>query len=240
MENFKLILKEEANKINIILSDAMLEKFENYKKLLVEWNEKMNLTAITDDYGIIMKHFIDSIEIVKYIRENENIIDVGTGAGFPGIVIAIYFEGKVNITLIDALEKRINFLKEVKEKLNLQNIQIVHGRAEELAIKEEYRQKYDVATARAVASLNTLLEFDSPFIGVGGRCLLLKSEKAVLEIEESKNALNILNLKMDNIYEYSYKVNDEIYSRCILDIKKMKDTPNKYPRNFGKIKKNPL
>ena len=240
MENFKKILEKEAKNIGILLNYSQLEKFEIYKDMLVEWNEKINLTAITDDYGIIMKHFIDSLEIVKYIKENQSIIDIGTGAGFPGVVIAIYFEGKVSVTLVDALEKRIKFLQELTQKLELKNVNIIHGRAEELGIKEEYREKFDITTARAVSSLNTLLEFNIPFAKVGGKGLFLKSNNIDEEINNSKNALKILNCKISNKYSYNYKVNDEIYNRYILEVIKESSTPNKYPRNFGKIKKNPL
>ena len=240
MENFKEILYKEAQNRKIILNDNQLEKFEIYKDMLVEWNQKINLTAIIDDYGIIMKHFIDSLEIVKYIKENESIIDVGTGAGFPGVVIAIYFEARVSVTLVDALEKRVNFLQELIKKLELKNVNIIHGRAEELGIKDEYREKYDIATARAVSSLNILLEFDTPFIKVGGRGLFLKSNNLDEEINNSRDALKILNCKISNKYNYSYKVNDEIYNRYILEVIKESNTPSKYPRNFGKIKKNPL
>ena len=240
MENFKEILAKEAQNNGINLNENQLKKFEIYKNMLIEWNEKINLTAITDEYGIIMKHFIDSLEIVKYINENESIIDIGTGAGFPGVVIALYFEGKVNITLVDALEKRVLFLRELTQKLELKNINIIHGRAEELGLKEKYREKFDITTARAVASLNTLLEFNTPFIKVNGRCLFLKSNSLNEEIEISNNALNILNCKILNRYEYSYKINNELFNRYILKIVKTRSTPNKYPRNYGKIKKDPL
>lgn len=241
MENFKEILKEEAKKYNKIeLTDKMLEKFEIYKNILLKWNENINLTAITNEYDIILKHFVDSLEIVKYIKEDQNVIDVGTGAGFPGIVIAIYFNGNINITLLDALDKRIKFLNEVIESLELKNVKTVHGRAEEISRNELYREKFDVSTARAVSSLNTLLEFNSPFVKIGGKCLLLKSEKIDSEIFNSKKALELLKCSIVNKYNYSYKANNEEYKRYILDIVKIEKTPSKYPRNFGKIKKNPL
>jgi len=240
MGNFKDTLKKETYNMGIELNNIQLNKFEMYKNLLIEWNEKINLTAITDEYGIIMKHFIDSLEIVKYISENQNIIDIGTGAGFPGIVIAIYFEEKVKITLVDALEKRVKFLQDLIQELELKNVEIIHGRAEELGIKEEYREKYDISTARAVASLNTLLEFNTPFLKVGGKALLLKSNNLDEEIKLSKNALKILNCNLQNKYEYSYSIDNEDYNRYIVEIVKNNNTPNKYPRNFGKIKKNPL
>lgn len=241
MENFRELLKEEVKKYNKIdLTDKMLERFEIYKNLLLEWNEKINLTAITGEHDIILKHFVDSLEIVKYIKEGQSIIDVGTGGGFPGIVIAIYFNGNLDITLLDALDKRIKFLNEVIKILELKNVKTVHGRAEELSNDQIYREKFDISTARAVSSLNTLLEFNSPFVKVEGKCLLLKGEKIKDEILISKKALEILKCNIVDQYEYSYIVNNEEYKRYIIDIEKIGKTPNKYPRNFGKIKKNPL
>lgn len=237
---FKNILYNEAKKIGIELCDQKIEQFEMYKNILIEWNKKVNLTAITDDYQIIMKHFIDCLEIVKYIDENSKVIDVGTGAGFPGIVIAIYFGSSVEVTLVDSLNKRINFLEEIKNILRLENITIIHARAEELALKEEHREKYDFVVSRAVAPLNILLEYDVPFLKVNSKCLLLKGNNASEEIKNSQNALKILNSKISNIYEYSYSVWDEEYSRKVVEIIKNKPTSNKYPRNFGKIKKKAL
>ena len=238
--NFEKMLFEEAKKNNIILDNDQINKFIKYKELLKEWNNKINLTAITEDKQILMKHFIDSLEVVKYINKNSNVIDVGTGAGFPGIVIAIYFKGDIKITLIDALNKRIDFLEEVIKELNLLNIEIVHARAEEFGQKEKYRESYDYALSRAVAPLNILLEFDIPFIKVGGKCLLLKGTKLNEEIQESNKALEVLNSKITNIYKYNYILDGEKYNRNIVEITKEKETPNKYPRNYGKIKKSPL
>ncbi len=240
MNNFKEVLKAEAFKMNIVLDDKMLEKFEMYKNLLVEWNEKINLTSITDDYEVIMKHFVDSLEIVKYINKNENIIDIGTGAGFPGIVIAIYFDSNVNITLLDALEKRLNFLSEVIQKLGLKKITLLHGRAEEIGNDIIYREKFDVATSRAVSSMNILLELSIPLVKVNGRCLLLKGSKAREEINASKTALEKLNSKINDDFTYEYKVNDEVYERHIIEVKKSQITNKKFPRNYGQIKKKPL
>lgn len=240
MNNFKEVLKAEAFKMNIVLDDKMLEKFEMYKNLLVEWNEKINLTSITDDYEVIMKHFVDSLEIVKYINKNENIIDIGTGAGFPGIVIAIYFDSNVNITLLDALEKRLNFLSEVIQKLGLKKITLLHGRAEEIGNDITYREKFDVATSRAVSSMNILLELSIPLVKVNGRCLLLKGSKAREEINASKTALEKLNSKINDDFTYEYKVNDEVYERHIIEVKKSQITNKKFPRNYGQIKKKPL
>lgn len=237
---FKNILKFEANKIGIELNEEQLEKFYIYKNLLLEWNQKMNLTAITDDYQIIMKHFVDCLEIVKYIPNNISLIDVGTGAGFPGIVIAIFFNGDIKITLVDALAKRVSFLEEVISKLGLSNIIVIHARAEELSRENIYREKYDMVVSRAVANLNMLLEFDIPLLKVGGIALLLKSNSLENEICNSNNALKLLNCKIEKIIDYSYTVDNEIFSRKILSIKKEKTTNIKYPRNYGKIKKEPL
>ena len=228
---FYNMLLKESNNIGIKLNNEQILKFEKYKNLLVSWNEKINLTAITDDEGIVLKHFIDCLEIVKY---------VGTGAGFPGIVIAIFFNGKVEVTLIDALNKRINFLQEVIKKLELKNVIVEHARAEEIGSKENYREKYDYAVSRAVAPLNVLLEFDTPFLKIGGKCLLLKGSNVEEEIKLSKNALNVLNCKINNKYKYCYTYNDEIYSRYVVEIIKNDKTSLKYPRIYGKIKKNPL
>lgn len=238
--NFEKMLFEEAKKNSIILDNDQINKFIKYKELLKEWNNKINLTAITADKQILMKHFIDSLEVVKYINKNSNVIDVGTGAGFPGIVIAIYFKGDIKITLIDALNKRIDFLEEVIKELNLLNIEIVHARAEEFGQKEKYRESYDYAVSRAVAPLNILLEFDIPFIKVGGKCLLLKGTKLNEEIQKSNKALEKVNSKITNIYKYNYILDGEEYNRNIVEITKEKETPNKYPRNYGKIKKSPL
>lgn len=238
--NFKEILKEEANKIDVNLDDYTLELFEKYKNILLEWNDKINLTAITDEYEIIMKHFVDCLEIVKYINITDKVIDVGTGAGFPGIVIAIYFKSKINVTLVDSLNKRLLFLSNVVDELKLNNINIIHARAEELGRNPEHREIYDVVVSRAVAGLNILLEYDSPFIKVNGKCLLLKSDNVDKEIEEAKNCLKQLNLQCINKHLYKYFINDEEYRRFVLEIKKISNTKEKYPRNFGKIKKNPL
>lgn len=238
--DFEKILFEEAKKNNIILDNEQINNFKTYKELLKEWNGKVNLTAITEDSQIIMKHFIDSLEVVKYINKNSTVIDVGTGAGFPGIVIAIYFKGDIKITLMDALNKRITFLEEVVKKLNLLNVEIVHARAEEFGQKKQYRESYDYAVSRAVAPLNVLLEFDIPFIKVGGKCLLLKGTKVNEEIQQSSRALENLNSKLTNIYKYNYLLDDEEYTRNIIEIIKEKETSSKYPRNYGKIKKSPL
>lgn len=232
---FEEKLYKKALEAKFELSDEVLNKLSVYKNKLVEWNQKMNLTAITDDEGIIEKHFIDSLECCKYIKKGQSIADVGTGAGFPGLVIAIYMPD-VNITLIDALNKRINFLNDVVDTLKLKNVKSIHSRAEDLAIDIAYRQKYDIVVARAVASTNILLEYTTPYAKINGKCLLMKSNNIDEEIEKAINALKRLNCKISNIYQYQLN-STEIYQRSIIEVTKIADTPKNYPRSFAKIKK---
>lgn len=239
-ENFIKFLMEKANENDIELSNQQAEKLYLYKELLLDWNEKINLTAITEDEDIIVKHFIDSLLCAEYITEGKKIVDVGTGAGFPGIVLAIYFEGKIKITLLDSLNKRIMFLNDVINKLNLKNVETIHGRAEEIAHKEEYREKYDIAIARAVAPLNILLEYLSGYVKKDGKCLCMKSISAQDELSIATNAINILglSLKLNELKKMIH--NEEEITRQILIFNKENNIGNKYPRTYGKIKKKPL
>jgi len=231
---------EMAKNAGLTLNENQLEKLYLYKELLLEWNVKINLTAITDDEDIISKHIIDSLEIVKYIKEGQKIIDVGTGAGLPGIIISIYFEGKVEITLFDALNKRIMFLKEVINKLDLNNIEAVHGRAEETSRQENYREVYDVVVSRAVARLNVLMEITVPFVKLNGICLYMKADKTQEELNESLKAIKELGIKLLEIKEYNIQLNNEVYTHTIINFIKQEATKDKYPRQFAKIKKTPL
>lgn len=239
-EQFKQRLLEKASNINIKLNNEQLNNYYIYKELLIEWNNKINLTAITDDEEIIDKHIIDCLEVVKYIKENQSIIDVGTGAGLPGIIIAIYFEGAVNVTLFDALNKRIIFLQEVINKLNLKNVEAIHGRAEETSKEQKYRETYDIVISRAVARLNILMELTAPFVKINGTCLYMKAEKTKEEIQEVNNAIKELNLKYEDTIEYLVKSEDNEYNRTIIIYKKKDRIKEKYPRMYSKIKKNPL
>ena len=225
---------------DIVLTDKMLNALKMYKNLLLEWNDKINLTAITDEEEIFVKHFVDCLYCAKYItKEDKKIIDVGTGAGFPGLVLAIYFPDK-EFTLLDALNKRLVFLEDVIKKLDLKNVKLIHGRAEEIVRINNLYEEYDVAVSRAVAQLPILLEYISPYIKVNGKCIVMKGDNVDEEIKLSSNALKILNLKLLKKNLYSYNVKNEEYKRSILEIKKINDTPKKYPRNYGKIKKKPL
>lgn len=239
-EDFINHLIKKAKNNNIVLSNKQAEKLYTYKELLLEWNEKINLTAITEDEDIVLKHFVDSLLCVDYIHEGNKIIDVGTGAGFPGIVLAIYFDGNVKITLLDSLNKRIGFLNDVIYKLDLKNIEAIHGRAEEIAHKEEYREKYDIAIARAVAPLNILLEYLSGYVKEQGKCICMKSISAESELNSAKNAMNILNISLEQNNIIKLIHNDEEITRQILVLKKAKNIGSKYPRSYGKIKKMPL
>ena len=230
------LLKELAKKINIDLTDEVTDKFFLYKKLLLEWNEKINLTAITDEKEILIKHFIDSLTIEKYIPQNAKIIDVGTGAGFPGIPLKIV-RPDIEVVLLDSLNKRINFLNEIIRECQLDKITTIHGRAEEIANKPEYREKFDISTARAVANISTLSELCTPFLKVGGSFVCMKAD-AVEEMKNAKNALEILGMKEEKI-EHIILPNIDA-TRTIIVYKKEKNTPKKYPRKPGTPAKEPL
>lgn len=239
-EQFIKKTAETAGNTGIELNNNQLEKLYTYKELLVEWNEKINLTAITDDEEIIVKHIIDSLQLVKYIKEKQSVIDVGTGAGLPGIILAIYFEGKIKITLFDALNKRILFLQHVIEALGLTGVEALHGRAEETSRIEDYREKYDVVVSRAVARLNVLMEITSPFVKVGGTCLYMKAEKTKQELDGAARATKELGIKYEDTIEYILNLNEEDFIHTIIVYTKREHIKDKYPRQFAKIKKSPL
>jgi len=220
--------------MDIILCEQQTKKFYEYMKLLIDWNEKMNLTSIIESEGIISKHFVDSLTIQKYIKESELLIDIGTGAGFPGIPLKIVNEG-MKITLLDSLNKRITFLKEIIRELELKDIVGIHGRAEELGRNKEHRERYDIAVARAVASLSSLLEYMAPFVKVGGKLICMKGPKLEEELEKSKNAIKILGLEIEKI-ERTLLPDTDI-ERNILILKKVKKMPEEYPRRAINIKK---
>ena len=229
--------KQKLEEYNIKINDEQIEKFDLYMKLLLEWNEKINLTAITEKDDIILKHFVDSLTILKYVDESDKIIDIGTGAGFPGIPIKIMNE-KANITLLDSLNKRINFLNIVINELKLDNIVAIHGRAEELARNKAHREKYDVAVSRAVANLSTLTEYMLPFVKVGGKCICMKGANVKEEIDKAKNAIKKLGGQIEIVDNFYLSENDN--ERNIVIIKKIKETEPKYPRKAGIPSKEPL
>lgn len=235
-EIFSEELENVAKQIEIELTKKQIEKFYNYMNLLLKWNEKINLTAIIEPREVILKHFVDSLTIAKYIKENEKLIDVGTGAGFPGIPLSIVKEN-TDIVLLDSLNKRINFLEEIKQNLKLKNITTIHGRAEEFGKNKKEREIYDIATSRAVAPLNILLEYLLPLVKVGGKAICMKGSN-IEEIENAKNALEILGGKIEKIEEITLPNSD--IKRNIIIVKKVKNTPSKYPRKPGTPSKEPI
>lgn len=230
------IFKDGMSELKIDISDVQIEKFKKYSEMLKEWNEKMNLTTIVDDDGISVKHFLDSILPLSVIDMSavRSIIDVGTGAGFPGIPLKICIPD-IRITLLDSLNKRINFLNAVKDELKLEKVECIHGRAEELGKKTEYRECYDAVVSRAVANLTMLSEYCLPFVRVGGMFLALKSDGAEDEIRTAEAMIKSLGGTVENICSVSLPQSDIV--RYIVLIRKVKNTPNKYPRRADKIKK---
>ena len=200
LDSFRIKFREKLEKINIQIDDIKIQQFYEYMNLLIEWNKKINLTAITEPEDIILKHFIDSLTISKYVNGKEKIADIGTGAGFPGIPIKI-INPNVEMFLIDSLNKRIKFLEEVITRENLKNVYAIHARAEEIGHNKEYREKFDIVTSRAVARLNVLLEYMMPLLKIGGKCICLKGPNAEDELHEAKNALEILGGKIEKVEE---------------------------------------
>lgn len=232
----KTLLKDLSQKININLSEDEIKKFFDYKEILIETNKSLNLTAITEDREVIIKHFIDSLTINKYITPGAKLIDVGTGAGFPGIPVKI-IRSDIDVVLLDSLNKRLNFLNNVIDKLNLKDIKTLHGRAEEVGQNKDFREYFDISTARAVANLSTLSELCLPFVKVGGIFICMKGND-ISEVEEAKNAIEILGGKIEQIE--NFKLPDSDIERNIIIIKKIKPTPNKYPRKPGTPAKEPI
>lgn len=222
--------------LNIFITEEQLKQLYKYYELLVEKNKVMNLTGITEVEQVYLKHFYDSLTLNKIIdlKNVNSLCDVGTGAGFPGLVIKILFP-HINVTLVDSLNKRINFLNEVINELKLEGIEAIHARAEEYAIKN--REKYDVVTARAVTTLNVLSEFCLPLVKVNKYFIPMKAN-INNEIEESNRALNLLGGKIEKIIEFKLPVENS--NRTLVLIKKEVKTNNKYPRKFSEIKKRPL
>ncbi|MDO4199177.1 MAG: 16S rRNA (guanine(527)-N(7))-methyltransferase RsmG [Clostridia bacterium] len=232
------LLFREAEKNGLVLNDDQLEKFQKYMDFLLEYNLHTNLTAITDSDDVMIKHFFDSIIINKFldIRKNAKVVDIGTGAGFPGVPMKIFRED-IELTLIDSLNKRVVFLNQLMEKLSL-SANIFHARAEELGHKKEYREVYDLAVSRAVAPLNILCELSLPYVKKGGYFVSLKGSNAQEEINKSKKAIEILGGKLEIVKTLELPENKGL--RNILIIKKVSNTPIKYPRNNSQISKSPL
>ena len=237
MNNFSEIVMYTLKKYNNVLKDDELNKFSEYANLLVEWNKKINLTAITDPENIAIKHFLDSISVFEVLKvpKRARVIDVGSGAGFPGVPMKIVRQD-IKITLLDSLNKRLLFLDELLYSLNL-NGTIIHSRAEELSRKPEHREKYDVAISRAVASLNVLSEYCMPFVKVGGVFVAMKGSRISDELKDAKNAIDILGGEVDSVNKFYLPDGSQ---RNIIIIKKLKETATIYPRHGSKISKKAL
>lgn len=225
--------------VKLPFDEDTYNKFMQYKDMIKDWNEKINLTAIVEDEQIVKKHFIDCIKIFKCspLKEAKSIIDIGTGAGFPGIPIKI-IKNDINVVLLDSLNKRINFLNEVINKIELKNIYTIHGRAEDFSRKSEYREKSDAVVSRAVANLAVLSELCIPYVKVGGYFVAMKGPSVEEEIKDGKNAVSILGGKIDDIIKIEIENSDLNHNLVV--IKKVKETPKVYPRKAGTAVKKPL
>lgn len=235
--NIKNYISNACSDIGFALNDNQIEQFATYYNLLVEWNDKINLTRITEPQEVAIKHFADSLTLLKHynIPQGAKVIDVGTGAGFPGIPLKIA-RPDIQLTLLDSLNKRLVFLQEVADSIGIE-AEIVHARAEEAGRKEEYRERYDVAVSRAVARLNTLSEYCVPYVKVGGAFVVMKGPELSEELQEAKTAINTLGGKVNNVQEFAIPDGS---NRTIVVIDKVSPTKDKYPRHGSKIKSKPL
>lgn len=230
------LLKKECAELGVNLSDAQCAQFERYYELLTDWNKKINLTRITEPDEVVTKHFADSLTLLKYcdIPQGAKVIDVGTGAGFPGIPLKIA-RPDIRLTLLDSLNKRLNFLREVCGDIGIQS-ELVHLRAEEGSRKPEYRDSFDVAVSRAVAGLNVLTEYCLPYVKTGGKFISMKGPDLTQELNEAKNAVKTLGGEVESVKEFELCGS----GRTIVTIIKERQTPKPYPRHSSKIKSKPL
>ena len=237
IDEFILKFKEEAEKNEITdIDNEKIKQLYDYMKNILKWNEVINLTAIKDENEFIMKHFIDSLTILKYINENSKMIDIGTGAGFPGMPVKIV-KPNLDITLVDSVNKKINVLKDITEKMSIQKINLIHSRIEDIANQKEYREQFDYVTSRALSNITTLSEYMLPFLKINGKAICMKGPNFEEELENSKKAIDLLGGKIDKIDKLN--INNEL-ERNIIIIKKVKTTPKIYPRGKGKPLKEPL
>ena len=236
---FKEKLKTKAEAAGMILSDRQLRQFEQFYHLLTEKNKVMNLTAITEEDEVIDKHFMDSLSCARVMDMSRvrSLVDVGTGAGFPGIPLKIVYP-EIRVLLVDSLNKRVQFLNEVIDQLSLSGVEAVHGRAEDISRRKEYRAVFDLAVSRAVANLRTLSEYCVPFVKVNGYFISYKAGKGMQEIEESANCMRELGCKIMETEEF--ELSDQDSMRVLIKIKKCRGTSSKYPRKAGIPSRNPL
>lgn len=236
--DIELFIKD-LSELEITLSERQILQFLQYYELLKEWNQKVNLTAITEYSEVIKKHFVDSLTLIRAydVSQQISVIDVGTGGGFPGLALKIAFPW-MKITLLDSLRKRVDFLDYVIADLHLEEIETIHGRAEDYAKKMDYRENFDLAVSRAVAKLSILSEYCLPFVRLGGCFVSYKSEKVSEEIQSAKRALSILGGHMEKQIDFMLP-NSDIYRNLVV-IGKKNSTPGKYPRKVGMPGKEPL
>ena len=233
---FKNLFINELEKNRIKIEEDQIKKFYEYMVGILFWNDKINVTAIKDEKEFIRKHFIDSITICSDIKDGESVIDIGTGAGFPGVPIKILKENS-KVALVDSVNKKLNVIRDITSKMQFQNLHIIHTRAEDLAKNEEYREKFDVVTTRAVSNFSTIMEYMLPFIKVGGKAICMKGPNFKEELELSKTAINVLG---GEIYSIRKEIISEDFERNIIIIKKVKSTPKKFPRGQGKPLREPI
>ena len=241
-DTFVCQMREEMEDLGVSLSPRQMEQFFSYYEMLVEKNKVMNLTAITDESQVVTKHFVDSVSLVKVLDQDMfsdkiSLIDVGTGAGFPGIPLKIVFPN-IRLTLLDSLNKRIRFLDEVCETLEFSDVSCIHGRAEDEAKDKEHRESYDICVSRAVANLASLSEYCLPFIREGGYFVSYKSGDIEEELEKSRRAVTVLGGAVEDTVVFYLPHSD--LSRSLVKIKKIKSTPKKYPRKAGLPAKEPI
>lgn len=233
------MLKDRLEALDIVLDQEQIDQFDEYYEILVEWNKVMNLTGITEYQEVVEKHFLDSLSIVKVMDmdQAERVIDIGTGAGFPGIPLKIAFP-KLDIVLLDSLNKRIRFLDHVIEELGLEGIRTIHGRAEDFARDGKYRERFDLCVSRAVANLSSLSEYCLPYVKVGGRFVSYKSGDIEEEVNDASKAIALLGGKKERIEKF--QLPDTDIQRSFVVIGKTKNTQKRYPRKVGIPTKEPL